>query len=145
MLFLPAGAFWWTLFVFVLIGVNLGAKSFLARSMMADVIDQDAVSVGVERNALYYSMLTLSGKTGFALGPGIVYPVLAWVGFDPKGGNDAATLEAVRWIVVLAPAFVGIVVAALMWDFPLDKTAQRRARSELLHRRQDRDERSPAS
>jgi len=48
----PAGEFWWVFLIFVMVGVNFGAKDFLMRSMMADVIDQDRVNVGAERSAL---------------------------------------------------------------------------------------------
>jgi len=48
----------------MMVGVNFGAKNFLMRSIMADVIDQDRVTVGAERSALFYSLLTLTAKLG---------------------------------------------------------------------------------
>jgi GPH family glycoside/pentoside/hexuronide:cation symporter len=131
---IPAGAFWITLVVFILIGVNIGAKDFLMRAMMADVIDQDRVNVGTERSALYYSMLTLTGKLGLALAVGIIYPVLDWVGFDPAGVNDSATIDGVRLVVAASPTFVTICVAIIMWRFPIDRARQQELRAELAAR-----------
>jgi len=130
----PAGNFWAVFVVFALIGVNIGAKDFLMRSMMADVIDQDRVNVGTERSALYYSMLTLTAKLGFALAVGIIYPVLDWVGFDPAGVNDQATIDGVRLVVATSPTLVTICVAIIMWRFPIDRARQQALREELAAR-----------
>jgi Na+/melibiose symporter-like transporter len=132
--FIPAGAFWTTFAVFVLIGVNIGAKDFLMRSMMADVIDQDRVNVGAERSAVYYSMLTLTAKLGFALAVGIIYPVLDWVGFDPAVVNETATIDGVRLVVATSPTVVTICVAIIMWRFPIDRARQQALRAELVSR-----------
>jgi Na+/melibiose symporter-like transporter len=132
--FIPAGAFWITFVVFVLIGVNIGARDFLMRSMMADVIDVDRVNVGAERSAVYYSMLTLTAKVGFALAVGIIYPVLDWVGFDPTGVNDSATISGVRLVVAASPTVVTICVAIIMWQFPIDRAKQQELRAELAAR-----------
>jgi GPH family glycoside/pentoside/hexuronide:cation symporter len=130
----PAGNFWAVFVVFALIGVNIGTKDFLMRSMMADVIDQDRVNVGTERSALYYSMLTLTAKLGFALAVGIIYPVLDWVGFDPAGVNDQATIDGVRLVVATSPTLVTICVAIIMWRFPIDRARQQALREELAAR-----------
>ena len=127
----PSGSYWWVFFLFMLVGVNFGAKDFLMRSMMADVIDQDRVNVGAERSALYYSMLTLTAKVGAALAVGIIYPLLDWVGFDASGTNDQATLDGVRLVVAATPTLVTLAVAVIMWNFPLGRDQQQALRAEL--------------
>jgi Na+/melibiose symporter-like transporter len=104
------------------------------RSMMADVIDQDRVNVGAERSAVYYSMLTLTAKLGFALAVGIIYPVLDWVGFDPAVVNETATIDGVRLVVATSPTVVTICVAIIMWRFPIDRARQQALRAELVSR-----------
>lgn len=89
-------SFWIMFIVYLLVGVQAGAKDFLMRSIMADAIDQDRVSTGTDRSALYYAMLTLTANVGLAASVGIIYPMLDWVGFDPTVANDEATLSAVR-------------------------------------------------
>ncbi len=129
--FLPANELVWTFGVFVMVGVNFGAKDFLMRSMMADVIDQDHVMLGRERSALFYSMLTLTGKIGTALAVGLVFPILDLVGFDPNGSNHPDTLQGVRWVAATAPTTVTILVALIMWKFPLGRAQQVALRGRL--------------
>ena len=129
--FIPPNAFWLTFIVFVFVGVNTGAKDFLMRAIMADVVDQDRVNTGQDRSALYYSMLTLTAKIGLAASVGIIYPMLDMVGFDPAGLNDAATIEGVRWVVATSPTLLLFLTVVVMWRFPLDKTSQEKLRREL--------------
>ena len=101
---------------------------------MADVIDQDRVATGAERSALYYSMLSLTAKLGLALAVGIMYPILAWVGFNPAVAADDATITGVRLVVASAPTLVTICVAIIMWRFPIDRASQQALRVELESR-----------
>ena len=117
--------------VFMMVGINSGAKDFLMRSMMADVIDQDRVNVGAERSALYYSMLTLTAKAGGAIAVGLVYPVLDLVGFDPAITNEQSTLDGVRYVVGATPTLVTLTVAAIMWNFPIGREEQRALRAQI--------------
>jgi len=128
---LPEQSFWLTFIVYLLIGVSTGAKDFLMRSIMADVIDQDRVATGQDRSALYYSMLTLTAKVGLAVSVGLIYPLLDWVGFDPSGVNDEATLSGVRVLAATSPTLLLFLVFAIMWRFPLGKTQQQNLRSQL--------------
>jgi GPH family glycoside/pentoside/hexuronide:cation symporter len=129
--FLPPQSFWLTFAVFIFVGVNIGAKDFLMRSIMADVIDQDRVVTGVDRSALYFSMLTLTAKIGLAASVGIIYPMLDAVGFDPGAVNDEATLTGVRMVVASSPTILLFLSAALIWRFPLDRATQMQLRAQL--------------
>lgn len=131
-LILPAGSFWLALILYTLIGVNVGASSFLMRSMMADIVDEDRAETGAERSALFYSILTLTPKLGAAIAVGLVFTMLDWVGFTPTGTNSAETLEGVRLIVALTPTVVAICVALVLWHYPLDRVAQESIRAKLL-------------
>ena len=131
LLVVPAGDFWFSLLIYIMIGVNLGASGFLMRSMMADIVDQDRAETGAERSALFYSILTLTPKLGAALAIGMVYPLLDWVGFDPAVANSSDILGSVRLVVGLAPTLVTIVVALVMWNYPLDRHAHRKIRAQL--------------
>ncbi len=127
----PDSSFWWVFWLFVLVGVNFGAKDLLMRSMMADVIDQDRVNVGADRSALYYSMLTLTSKVGAALAVGVIYPMLDWVGFDPTRENAQSTLDAVRIVVAASPTLVTASVAIIMWRFPIGRAEQQALRARI--------------
>jgi Na+/melibiose symporter-like transporter len=132
---LPAGGFWLTFGAYLVIGLNFGARDLLMRSIMSDVIDEDTVNTGRERSALYFSMLTLAAKLGAALAIGTILPVLVWVGFDPWGKNTQATLDGVRFVVAATPTLVLFAVAAIMWNFPLDRERQSSYRIELDRRK----------
>ena len=128
---LPPNSFWLTLLLYIFIGINFGASAFLMRAMMADIVDEDHVFTGVERSALFYSILTLTPKLGAALAVGFVYPLLEWVGFNPSGSNSPETLEGVRLVVALTPTLVTAIVALIMWTYPLDRAAQQSIRAKL--------------
>ena len=127
----PSESFGWVFLIFVLVGVNFGAKDMMMRSMMADVIDQDRVTTGNDRSALYYSMLTLTAKVGTALAVGIIYPVLDLVGFNPEGSNPQEVLDAVRIVVAASPTLITALVAFVMWRFPIGREEQRALRAQI--------------
>jgi Na+/melibiose symporter-like transporter len=129
--FLPSGSFWPAFVVFIFVGVNIGAKDFLMRSIMADVVDEDRLRTGVDRSGLFFSMLTLTAKVGLAASVGIIYPMLDLVGFDPAGVNSEATLTGVRIVAATSPTLLLVLVVAVMWRFPLDRSTQQALRAQL--------------
>ena len=131
LLFVPPESFWLTFIIYLFVGISIGSKDFLMRSIMADVIDQDKVNTGVDRSALYYSMLTLTAKIGLAASVGIIYPMLDWVGFDPTGENASSTLDGVRIVVASSPTLLLFLVAIVMIRFPLGKSQQEALRTRL--------------
>ncbi|WP_187276404.1 MFS transporter [Parahaliea maris] len=133
--FVPPESFWLTFVIYIFIATNTGAREFLMRSIMADVIDQDRLETGEYRSALYYSMLTLTAKIGLAASVGIIYPMLDMVGFDPNGVNDEATITGVRILVATSPTVLLFITAAIMFRFPLDRQSQMALRAELETRR----------
>lgn len=129
--FLAPGAFWPALVVFVSIGFIYGAKDFLIRSIMADIIDVDRNELGTERSALFYSFLTLTAKLGLAFAVGLLYPILDWVGFKPGAVNEPNVIEGVKILVAVTPTLATISVALIMWNFPLNKKQQEEIRSSI--------------
>lgn len=122
---LPASA------LFVLLGVNMGAGPFLFRSIMADVADHDRVESGHQRTGLYFSLLTMTNKLGYALSIGVVYPLLDWVGYTPGAANSEAAVRGLSLLFVWPPALAATVVAVAMWSFPLDLERQRELRRRI--------------
>ncbi len=117
--------------LFVLLGVNMGAGPFLFRSIMADVADHDRVESGQQRTGLYFSLLTMTNKLGYALSIGVVYPILEWVGYIPGATNSEAAITGLSFLFVWPPALAAVVVAAAMWSFPLDLERQRELRRRI--------------
>lgn len=129
--FLPPGRMDLTLLVLILQGADFAAAPFLLRSCMADVADEDAVKNGRQRNGLFYSMLTMSGKIGFAMTIGINYVILDWIGYSAHGDNSPETLENFRLLFVAIPMLACLVVLAAMARFPIGREEQKELRAVL--------------
>src|SRR5690606_13294685 len=88
-------------------GLLLGFDLALPPAIQADVIDYDTARSGEQRSGLYFAAWGLATKLSLALGVGLVFPVLAWSGFDTAGGQaipQAAltTLSALyAWLPIL--------------------------------------------
>jgi Na+/melibiose symporter-like transporter len=106
-------------------GIVYGGTPFLLRSITADVADLDTVESGQQRTGLYFSLITMTTKVGLALGVGIGYPLLDWIGFTPGGTNSAAALAGLRYTYVFIPVFSELLVVSLIYRFPIDEHRQR--------------------
>jgi len=117
-----------------LFGINLGAGSFLLRSVMADVADHDELETGNKRTGLFFSLLTMTGKVGAALAVGVTYALIDQLGFVPRGDNTQAALDGVRATFVWLPTVMYFAVGAIMWSFPLDEAQQSENRRRIMER-----------
>jgi len=116
----------------VVYGLGYGAAPVLLRAIVADITDDDALSSGTQRAGLFYSLMTMTNKLGFALSIGIVYVLLELVGFDPQAdviGDGAVT--GLKAIFVIPPIVCFVIAAAAMWGFPLDEDKQRELREKV--------------
>jgi Na+/melibiose symporter-like transporter len=135
-LLLPKGNFVVLALAFVFYGVTYGAGGFLLRSMMADVIDIDTLATGRERSGLFYSLLVMTSKLGFAAA-GLVYPVLSIAGFDgrPDVVNSPEAIQNLAYVYVGFPTVFVALTILVMWNFPIDKFKQQELREAIARRR----------
>lgn len=104
--------------VLVLAGLPYTAAPMLVRSMMADIGDEERLESGVDRTGLLYAIVTGTLKLGYAIAIS-VFPVLAWLGFDPKTPTQAGD-NALTLFYAIVPAAMGLLVGVIMLRYPLD-------------------------
>lgn len=113
-------------------GLLLGFDLALPPAIQADVIDVDTAASGEQRSGVYFAAWSLSTKLSLAGGVGIVFPLLAGFGFDPSGENASpdglmALAIAYAWLPIIAK----LASIAIMWNFPLDESAQASLRTRI--------------
>jgi len=115
-------------------GLLLGFDLALPPSIQADVIDADTASSGDQRSGFYFAAWGLATKLSLAAGAGLVLPLLAFFGFDPTRAaiNDPSALFALAVIYAWIPVVLKLAAVALMWNFPIDESAQKSLRERIM-------------
>jgi Na+/melibiose symporter-like transporter len=125
---LPKGEFWPAAVLWALFGLNMGVGPFLFRAIMADVADHDQVETGEARAGVYFALLALTNKAGYSIAIGLTFWTLALIRFHEKAANPPEVVSAMMWLYILPPTVVSLLVALVMWRFPLDEARQRELR-----------------
>lgn len=115
-----------TLFLMVslLTGFAFGADMALPPAIQADVIEMDARRHGSVRAGLFFALWLVATKAAIALSSGLVLVTLGWAGFQADGSvNDATALWTLTLLYAGLPIALKLIVAAMMWRFPLDRAA----------------------
>jgi Na+/melibiose symporter-like transporter len=112
-------------------GLTQGSGNLMLRAMVGDVADVHRVKTGHDRTGLFFSVFSLSAKLGPALGIGLALPLVAWLGFSPKGVSAPGSLEALKYVFALGPAIAHVIAASVIWRFPLDEAAHAEIRDAL--------------
>lgn len=115
-LLLPPGNVPLAMICFIIFGITSSSSSFIFRSMVADVADQDAVETGQQRTGLFYSVVSMTSKVGGAIAIWISYTLLAIIGFDPTGANTPEALTGLRFIYA-GPTVISCGLAFLFFRF----------------------------
>lgn len=129
-----------------LAGSSAYSARFLLRSITVDIVDYDHWKSGEERTALFFAVLSTTRRIGPSIAIAVVYPLLAFLGFDPAASEpDAAARQALRWVYIIVPMLVVGFAAYLLYHFELDEAQQRelRRRIEARDRRTGRDDPGP--
>ncbi len=112
-------------------GLVFAGMTVLIRAITADVTDFDNLQAGEARTGLFYSLITMTDKLGFAIGVGTSYPLLDFLGYVPGGTNSAEALDGLRFAYVFLPILSMLFGAYLMYGFPLTKERQQELRQQV--------------
>ena len=127
----PPGRFELYIVFYLVTGMAFGGPPFLDRAILADVVDLDQTRSGEQRTGLFFALLTMTNKMGYALPVGALFPALALVGFHPEGENTA---DALRWLAIMfggLPILCNLGIIAMMWRVPIDRQAQSNLRAAI--------------
>ena len=80
-------------------GLVFNGINAMLRAIMADITDYDQVQSGSGRAGLFYALLTLTSKIGYAAAL-ITYPVLEWLGYAAGGESGPQAIDALRYTFV---------------------------------------------
>lgn len=138
---IPTDAVALTAAAFVIAGVPIAAPAFLLRAMLSDLRDaqqleaHQAGQLPQDATSLSFAILTATSKLGAAIPVGLVYPLLALVGFDPMPGghNDATAIAGLTALFVLGPLLLGVLGAVLIWRWPITAHQHAEIRAGLAH------------
>ena len=133
-LLLPKGEFVPALVLWVLFGMNMSVGPILFRAIMADVADHDDVETGQPRAGVYFALLALTNKLGHSCAIVIAMLMLGYIGFSGTGNNSPDTIMSMMLLYVVPPTIISVVIAAVMWRFPLNESKHRELRRILEER-----------
>jgi Na+/melibiose symporter-like transporter len=104
-------------------GLPYIAAPSLLRAMLNDCADIDRLETGIDRNALLQGLLTTTQKISYAIPVAVIYPVLSWIGFDPRPGfaNSESAIFGMTLLFVLSPIALMLGAAWIAARWPLDE------------------------
>jgi len=119
-----------------IVGLPYIAAPSLLRAMMNDAADVDRLETGLDRNALLQALLTSTQKISYAMPVAIIYPILGWIGFNPKPGthNSEGAILGMTLLFVLAPVVLMCAAAWVASRWPLDRDRHAEVQSALAAR-----------
>jgi GPH family glycoside/pentoside/hexuronide:cation symporter len=101
-------------------GLAQGSGNLMLRAIVSDVADKQRLETGEDRNGLYFSIFSLTGKTATAVAVGVALPLIAFLGFRPGVANAPDALLGLKLVFALGPALAHAASAALIAGFPLN-------------------------
>ncbi|WP_374575809.1 MFS transporter [Phenylobacterium sp.] len=104
------------------VGFVASAFILLVRAMVADVADEVRLEQGKERLGLLYAMVTSTQKVGTAISVGIIFPILAAVGYNASDSavNTEQAIFGLEMCYLFAPIVFVLVGGACFFGYGLN-------------------------
>lgn len=105
-------------------------------SIRADIIDYDELRTGKRREGSFAACISWIGKVGMAVGAGISFFILDWIGFDNTAAHqNDHVIFMIRLLLAIIP-IAGLTIAIFaLARFPLTQERMAEIRTELEARR----------
>ena len=133
---IPAGLLGATAVGMFAVGFCASAFLLLVRSMVADYADEMKLEQGQERAGMLYAMVILTQKVGSSITVSIVFPILAFVGYNAAEGatNTPQAITDLEMCYLFAPIVLVLVGAAMFFGYKLDDKRHAEIRAALDQR-----------
>ncbi|HZZ88820.1 MAG TPA: MFS transporter [Caulobacteraceae bacterium] len=117
----------------IAVGFTGTAFLILVRAMVADVVDEVRLERRQDLTSLLYSMVTTTTKLGGSITVAVVYPILAFVHFNPKEGavNTPQAIFGLEMCYLFAPVVLVLIGGALFFGYKLDSRRHAEIRAAL--------------
>ena len=112
-------------------GVGGGTGAVLPSAMQADIVDYDEYTTGERKEGAYLSVWNLIRKISGSVTAFVVGLVLQFSGFEPNVEQNAATQDAIRYLLALMPAGSYLIGAVLLLKYTFNEQEHRAVRAEL--------------
>lgn len=134
--FAPQGSMAIALPLLVVAGMMNAGFDLMIRSMLADVADEIQFETGRDQTSLVYGLNSAVNKVALAMGVGLSYPILEWLGFDAALGaqNSDTAIFGLRLLYVLGPTLFTMLGGACLLGWSLDAARHAAIRAELAAR-----------
>ena len=123
-------------------GLGYGAANVVPWALVADVVEEDELKTGKRREGVFAGYLVFFRKLATAFAIFFVTRILAISGF--KGGTTGgqfieqpeSALNALRFLVGIAPALMLGLAIVIAWRYPLSRKAHEEIRRQLKVKRE---------
>jgi Na+/melibiose symporter-like transporter len=112
-------------------GIASGALTALPASMKADVVDLDAIESGEDRAGLFFAAWSLAVKFISAVGQGLAFATLAFIGFHAKGDNGPDEIFGLRVFYSAGPMLLYLIAVIIVRGYPITSKRHAQLRSQL--------------
>ena len=115
------------------VGFSNAAFIVMVRAMVADVIDEVRLEQKQDLTSLLYSMVTTTTKIGGSITVAIVYPILAFVGYNGAEGavNTKSAIFGLEMCYLFAPVVLVLIGGSLFFGYRLDSKRHAEIRAAL--------------
>ena len=127
------GNFNQAIMVYVLKGAVTASIWVMPPALVADALENGMLDGSGDDAGLYMSLYFFSQKSAMALGVGVAFPLVQFLGFSPQAGL-AADFDGLLKVALLLPGIVALPAIFLLFNYPIDEKRHGEIREELRQR-----------